>query len=140
MPWPTLHIYVEARSTPDILDRLHQYARCIDGLILPDAGKSRWRCPCMTRVNHADSAKSSQKITFTWVQIARLQTVSILYQLSMTYAKNARQLPPSSRAEAVAGPRQGFALAEFLPQRCFLLRPHVRSEGSARRPQGWRFV
>jgi hypothetical protein len=47
---------------------------------------------------------------------------------------------PSSRAEAVAGPRQSFALAEFLPQRCFLLRPHVRSEGSARRPQGWRFV
>jgi hypothetical protein len=37
----TLHIYVEARSTPDILDRLHQYARCIDGLILPDAGQTK---------------------------------------------------------------------------------------------------
>jgi hypothetical protein len=34
----------------------------------------------MTRVNHADSAKSSQKMTFTWVQIARLHTVSILNQ------------------------------------------------------------
>jgi hypothetical protein len=31
-------------------------------------------------VNHFDSAKSSPKMTFTWVQIARLQTVSILYQ------------------------------------------------------------
>jgi hypothetical protein len=43
-PWRlfrTLHIYVEARSTPDILERLHQYARCIDGLILPDAGQTK---------------------------------------------------------------------------------------------------
>lgn len=36
----TLHIYTEARTTKDILDRLHQYSRCIDGLILPDAGKT----------------------------------------------------------------------------------------------------
>jgi hypothetical protein len=36
----TLHIYTEARTTTDILDRLHQYCRCIDGLILPDAGKT----------------------------------------------------------------------------------------------------
>jgi hypothetical protein len=36
----TLHIYMEARTTADILDRLHQYARCIDGLILPDVGKT----------------------------------------------------------------------------------------------------
>jgi hypothetical protein len=58
MPWPTLHIYVEARSTPDILDRLHQYARCIDGLILPDAGKSRWRCPIRNPINVHDSRES----------------------------------------------------------------------------------
>jgi hypothetical protein len=25
---------------PEILDRLHQYCRCIDGLILPDAGRT----------------------------------------------------------------------------------------------------
>lgn len=37
----TLHIYMEARPTADILDRLHQYCRCIDGLILPDAGKTK---------------------------------------------------------------------------------------------------
>ena len=37
----TLHIYCQARATQDILERLHQYARCIDGLILPDAGKRR---------------------------------------------------------------------------------------------------
>ena len=43
-PWRlfrTLRIYREARTTADILDRLHQYCRCIDGLILPDAGKTR---------------------------------------------------------------------------------------------------
>jgi hypothetical protein len=37
----TLSIYRDARTTSDILDRLHQYARCIDGLILPDAGKTK---------------------------------------------------------------------------------------------------
>jgi hypothetical protein len=37
----TLHIYTEAPTTGDILDRLHQYCRCIDSLILPDAGKTR---------------------------------------------------------------------------------------------------
>lgn len=37
----TLHIYCEARSTPDILDRLRQYCRCIDGLILPKAGETK---------------------------------------------------------------------------------------------------
>ena len=37
----TLHIYCNARTTPDILERLHQYARCIDGLILPDVGQTR---------------------------------------------------------------------------------------------------
>lgn len=37
----TLHVYVEARTVPDILDRLHQYSRCIDGLILPAAGETK---------------------------------------------------------------------------------------------------
>lgn len=37
----TLHVYVDARSMADIVDRLHQYCRCIDGLILPNAGKTK---------------------------------------------------------------------------------------------------
>ncbi len=37
----TLNVYTEARTTSDILDRIHQYSRCIDGLILPDAGKTK---------------------------------------------------------------------------------------------------
>jgi hypothetical protein len=37
----TLHIYCQARTTHDILERLHQYARCVDGLILPDAGQTK---------------------------------------------------------------------------------------------------
>lgn len=37
----TLQIYIEARTTGDILDRLHQYCRCIDGLILPSTGKTK---------------------------------------------------------------------------------------------------
>jgi hypothetical protein len=37
----TLHIYTEARAIADILDRIHQYCRCIDGLILPDAGETK---------------------------------------------------------------------------------------------------
>jgi hypothetical protein len=36
-----LHLYQEARTTHDILDRLHQYSRCIDGLILPSVGKTK---------------------------------------------------------------------------------------------------
>jgi hypothetical protein len=37
----TLQIYCDARTTSDILDRLHQYCRCIDGLILPKAGETK---------------------------------------------------------------------------------------------------
>ena len=37
----TLHVYTEARTTGEIVDRTHQYCRCIDGLILPAAGKTR---------------------------------------------------------------------------------------------------
>ena len=37
----TLDMYRNTRTVRDILDRLHQYARCIDGLILPDAGKTK---------------------------------------------------------------------------------------------------
>lgn len=29
------------RVIPDILERIHQYSRCIDGLILPDPGKTK---------------------------------------------------------------------------------------------------
>ena len=36
----TLYIYIEARTTSDFLDRIHQYCRCIEGLILPDIGKT----------------------------------------------------------------------------------------------------
>lgn len=36
----TLDIYVRARSNPNCLDRIHQYCRCIDGLILPAPGKT----------------------------------------------------------------------------------------------------
>ena len=35
----TLHIYVETRAIGELLDRIHQYCRCIDGLILPAIGK-----------------------------------------------------------------------------------------------------
>ena len=37
----TLHVYTEARTNSEIVERLHQYSRCIDGLILPDAGKTK---------------------------------------------------------------------------------------------------
>ena len=36
-----LDIYTETRTNEYILDRLHQYCRCIDGLILPNAGKTK---------------------------------------------------------------------------------------------------
>jgi hypothetical protein len=37
----TLHVYTEARTSSQIVDRIHQYSRCIDGMILPDIGKTR---------------------------------------------------------------------------------------------------
>jgi hypothetical protein len=43
-PWRlfrTLHVYREARSLSQIIDRLHQYCRCIEGLILPDTGQTK---------------------------------------------------------------------------------------------------
>lgn len=36
-----LTVYCEARTTGDLLDRLHQYCRCIDGLILSEPGNGR---------------------------------------------------------------------------------------------------
>ena len=37
----TLQIYVETRAVEDILDRIHQYCRCIEGLILPAVGHTK---------------------------------------------------------------------------------------------------
>ena len=36
----TLHIYVETRAIKEPLDRIHQYCRCIEGLIRPDRGNT----------------------------------------------------------------------------------------------------
>ena len=36
----TLHIYVETRAIKEPLDRIHQYCRCIEGLILPAIGNT----------------------------------------------------------------------------------------------------
>jgi hypothetical protein len=41
-PWRlfrALEVYVAARQTREVLDRLHQFCRCIDGLILSEPGK-----------------------------------------------------------------------------------------------------
>jgi hypothetical protein len=37
----SLSVYVDARPLPDLLDRLHQYCRCIDGLIFSAPGNGR---------------------------------------------------------------------------------------------------
>ena len=37
----TLHIYIKTRAIGEPLDRIHQYCRCIDGLILPAIGKTK---------------------------------------------------------------------------------------------------
>jgi hypothetical protein len=36
-----LHLYLEARTIQDNMDRLHQYCGCIDGLIVPDIGNTK---------------------------------------------------------------------------------------------------
>jgi hypothetical protein len=36
-----LHLYVHSRTIRDNMERLHQYCRCIDGLIVPDIAKTR---------------------------------------------------------------------------------------------------
>ena len=35
------HLYLEARAIRDNMDRLHQYCRCIDGLIVSKQGESQ---------------------------------------------------------------------------------------------------
>ena len=37
----TLHIYIETRAIREPLDRIHQYCRCIEGLIRPDVGETK---------------------------------------------------------------------------------------------------
>jgi hypothetical protein len=37
----TLSVYTEGRVASQIIDRIHQYSRCIDGVILPDVGKTK---------------------------------------------------------------------------------------------------
>jgi hypothetical protein len=46
----TLDLYKEARTIADILERIHQYCRCIDGLILPEAGKTKAQFKCRTEL------------------------------------------------------------------------------------------
>jgi hypothetical protein len=36
-----LHLYLETRTIRDNMDQLHQYCRCIDGLIVPDIGNTK---------------------------------------------------------------------------------------------------
>ncbi|MGO8909753.1 MAG: hypothetical protein ACLQDM_10605 [Bradyrhizobium sp.] len=36
-----LRLYQKTRTTADILERVHQYSRCIDGLILPEVSKTK---------------------------------------------------------------------------------------------------
>jgi hypothetical protein len=36
-----LHLYMESRTIWDNMERLHQYCRCIDGLIVPDVAKTK---------------------------------------------------------------------------------------------------
>lgn len=38
--WRTLDIFRQAVAIPDLVERVHQYCRCIDGLILPAVGKT----------------------------------------------------------------------------------------------------
>jgi hypothetical protein len=37
----TLSVYTEGRVASQIIDRIHQYSRCIDGVILPDIGRTK---------------------------------------------------------------------------------------------------
>ena len=37
----TLIVYLQTRSTTDHLDRIHQYCRCVEGLILPGPGNTK---------------------------------------------------------------------------------------------------
>ena len=55
----TLHVYTESRTTAEIVDRLHQYSRCIDGLILPDAGKTKQQFRTPDRTLHWPSPSRS---------------------------------------------------------------------------------
>ena len=36
----TLALYIEARTTSDLMERIHLFCRCIDGLILPQIGRT----------------------------------------------------------------------------------------------------
>ena len=37
----TLHIYIDTRAISELVDRIHQYCRCIEGLIVPVIGETR---------------------------------------------------------------------------------------------------
>jgi hypothetical protein len=45
-----LSVYTEARSIGQIVDRIHQYCRCIDGLILPAVGRTRQQFKSRTEI------------------------------------------------------------------------------------------
>lgn len=45
-----LHIYTKARAISDILDRIHQYCRCIEGFILPEPGRTKQQFKSRTEI------------------------------------------------------------------------------------------
>ncbi len=45
-----ISIYLRARSNNDILERIHQYCRCIEGFILPDKGDTTKRFKSRTEI------------------------------------------------------------------------------------------
>jgi hypothetical protein len=46
----TLYVYTEARTMAQMVDRIHQYCRCIDGLILPDPGRTKQQFKSRTEI------------------------------------------------------------------------------------------
>ena len=48
----TLNIYVETRAIGQLVDRVHRYCRCIDGLILPAIGKTKQTVQKPDRIVH----------------------------------------------------------------------------------------
>jgi hypothetical protein len=102
-------VYVEGRTATDILDRLHQYCRCIDGLILSEPGKA---------------AKQFKSRTELFVGPGHHQTMGELYEIrsAVEHLHENRYLETFDRAvrldlvkkEAIAEHVARYALARII--------------------------
>jgi hypothetical protein len=99
-----LSIYLATRANPDPLERIHQFSRCLEGLILPETGNTRRQFVSRTE---------------TFVGPKQHDLMRTIYDVrsAVEHLHEYRLLEPPNRAQRIELLRKA-AITEYLSRRC----------------------